>query len=121
MHNYSSFVNESVSDFHKKWQKIVADHLFENGLQSTILVDTQGYLVVTSKIILKDFQIFTDDKDKFRELMDFVDGLSKVSVETYEIIKPTDFITNVHFTFDFRDGNVPNYFKSIGGLDKYKI
>jgi hypothetical protein len=120
---FDEFINETLTDEMKKWQKVVADHFFDNGFPTTIQFDIQGYLLVIAKFKINKVKMFTDDRQKVRDAIDFIEKIEKESVETRESEDQTtyDSFKTIHFTFDFRNGNVPNYFKSIAGLNKYKI
>jgi hypothetical protein len=120
---FDEFINETLTDEMKKWQKVVADHFFDNGFPTTIQFDTQGYLLVIAKFKINKVKMFTDDRQKVRDAIDFIEKIEKESVENRESEDQTtyDSFKTIHFTFDFRNGNVPNYFKSIAGLNKYKI
>lgn len=121
MHNYRDFITEEISPDLNNKAEVLKKLFIDNGFDKvTIQFDTQGYIVLTASFDYND-NIFTDRLDDYLEVLKFAKEMNSIAIETYESVNNRKSLRSIVYTFDFRNGNIPNYFKSLFGINKFKL
>lgn len=122
MKKYNQFINEDF-DENRRWQKVIADHFYDNGFSTTVLIDTQGLFVVMAKYNPLDHKMFTTDRDKVLKMIEFINSIAKLDDgEIYESkdggMSPS---ISIHFVFNMKNQKTLDYFRSSNAINKFDL
>jgi len=122
MKKYDDFINEEFTDVQERYARIVGNLFFDNGIQRThINFDKNGLMMVTAYIPDNNKSMYTENIDKTIEILKFLKSINSIALDATEEYYANRNERVINYNFDFRNGNVPNYFKSLFGINKYKL
>lgn len=120
--DFGQFLNESSSDkeLRDQYKTVIGSYLLDNGLNNTIMYDTQGYMSIVIKLYFTDKKDFVENIDKTIEKLNVLKDFQSKAMQNFATVNNS--IQHIHVTLDFRDlDKVDPFFRSLLGINKYNL